>query len=131
MNKRTESKEQFLREALTIQLGTLATNLAKINAYINDTENESLIRHLIDESRFLIDWLVPSLGAFEQQYQLAHYQRQLTQWLYHWETTWADPVQRGYIAAETAHWSEQVWQISGLRDRVGTFAANAAQVAAS
>jgi len=131
MNKRAKLREQFLHEPVTIQLGTLATNLAKINAYINDTENESLIRHLIDESRFFIDWTVPSLRDFEQQYQLAQYQRQLTQWLAHWKIMWVDPVQRRNIATETARWSQQVWQMSGLRGRASASAANAIQITAS
>ncbi|MCB0122282.1 MAG: hypothetical protein KDE58_08575 [Caldilineaceae bacterium] len=131
MNKRAKVKEQFLHEPVTIQLVALVTNLAKISAYINDTEKESLIRHLVDESRFFIDWMAPSLRDFEQQYQLAQYQRQLTQWLSQWETIWGDPIHRRNIATETARWSEQVWQISGLRDTAGAFAANAAQVAAS
>lgn len=131
MNKRAKLKEQFLHEPVTIQSGTLATNLAKISAYINDTEHEALIRHLVDESRFFIDWIAPSLRDFEQQYQLAQYQRQLTQWLSQWETIWGDPIHRRNIATETARWSEQVLQISGLHDTAETFAGNAAQVAAS
>ena len=131
MSKRAKLKEQFLHESVTIQLGTLATNFAKIDAYINDTENELLVRHLFDESRFFIDWLAPSLRVFEQQYQLAQYQRQLTQWLHHWETTWGDPIQRRNIATATKLWSEQVWQISGLRDTAGVFTANSTQIAAN
>ena len=122
MSKHVKLKEQFLRESVTIQLGTLATNFAKIGAYINDSENELLVRHLVDESRFFIDWIAPSLSDFEQQYQLAQYQRQMTQWLYHWETTWANPVQRRELATEAKRWSEQVWQISGLRDTAGAMA---------
>ena len=122
MSKRIKLKEQFLRESVTIQLGTLATNFAKIGAYINDSENELLVRHLVDESRFFIDWIAPSLSNFEQQYKLSQYQRQLTQWLHHWEVIWVDPVRRMNIATEANHWSEQVWQISGLRDTTGALA---------
>ncbi len=129
MNKRAKLKEQFLSEPLTIQLGALATNLARIDAYIADTENESLVRHLVDESRFFIDWIAPSLSDFEQQYKLAQYQRQLTKWLYQWAAIWVDPVQRMNIATEANRWSEQVWQISGLRDTTGAFAACSSQIA--
>ena len=81
MNKHSKLKEEFLHEPAPIQLSTLATNFAKIGAYSHDTEHESLIRHLVDESRFFIDWTVPALRNFEQQYQRAQYQRQLTQCL--------------------------------------------------
>ncbi|MEZ4870140.1 MAG: hypothetical protein R3C14_52915 [Caldilineaceae bacterium] len=129
MSKQAKLKEQFLSEPLTIQLSALATNLARIDAYIADTENESLIRHLVDESRFFIDWIVPSLHDFEQQYTLAQYQRQLTQWLHQWEVIWVDPVRRMNMATEANRWSEQVWQISGLRDTADAFVADSTKIA--
>lgn len=113
MSKHAKLKEQFLHEPATTQLSTLATKFAKIDTHVNNIENELLVHQLIDESRFFIDWIAPSLHDFELQYQLAQYQRQLTQWFHHWETTWVDPIQRRNIATETNRWLEQVWQISG------------------
>lgn len=118
MTTRAKLRDQFLQEPVAIQLSILATNLARIDAYIADAQNESIVRHLIDESRFFIEWLTPSLNNFDQQYALANCQRQLTRWLQQWQAVWVDPVQRVGMATETHQWSEWVWQISGLRNAV-------------
>ncbi len=118
MTTREKLREQFLQEPVAIQLSILATNLARIDAYIADAQNESIVRHLVDESRFFIEWLTPSLNNFDQQYALANCQRQLTRWLQQWQAVWVDPVQRVGMATETHQWSEWVWQISGLRNAV-------------
>ena len=116
MNKRAKLQEQFLQEPVAIQLSILATNLARIEVYSVDSQNEAIVRHLLDESRFFIEWVTPSLDNFDQQYTLANYQRQLTQWLHQWQLLWVDPSKRGSMATETHQWAEWVWQISGLRE---------------
>lgn len=115
MKDRSKLRERFLRDHISIQLGNIASNLARIADFIPLELEQAAIPELLDESKFMVEWTAPS-ATLEQQFILVELQRCLVRWRFAWEGIAQDAAQRAGIADKAREWSDQLIAISGLLD---------------
>jgi hypothetical protein len=106
-------KERYLRDELSVRLGGLAANLARITSFSDHPDHHHVVERLIEESKFFIEWSAPDT-ELDVQVELVELQLQLAHWHRRWADIWIDPVQRVAVAEQARDWSERVLEISGL-----------------
>ena len=101
MNNSEKIRERYLRDALPVQLGGLAANLARIRSFSHHHEHKYVVDNLIDESKHFIEWSAPGaeLGI---QVDLVELQLILARWHLRLDRIWNEPSQRAKIA-DVAH----------------------------
>ena len=109
----TPIRERYLRDNLSIRLGGLAANLARIKSFSDHPDHCEVVESLLDESKFFIEWTAPE-SQLELQAKLVELQIQLALWQRSWRDIWADPTQRAKVAEQAGIWSKQVLTMSGL-----------------
>lgn len=113
MKDRNAIRERYLRDKLSIRLGGLAANLARVKSFSNHPDHRDIVESLLDESKFFIEWTALDAEP-ELQADLVEFQLRLACWQRSWADIWADP-ERLVAVAEQAHaWSERLLKISGL-----------------
>lgn len=106
-------REGYLRAAVSDRLGELAANLARIRSFSNNDLNGDAVAHLIEESKFFIEWTAMDAGI-EQAAELVELQVQLARWQLNWSSIWADEAKRRKVAEQAKVWSDRVLEMSGL-----------------
>jgi hypothetical protein len=106
-------QKRYLRDELPVRLGGLAANLARVKSFSDHPDHRDIVKNLLEESKFFIEWTAPDAGV-ELQAELAKLQLQLACWQLNWKNIWDDPVQRAAVAGKARIWSEWVLEISGL-----------------
>lgn len=106
-------RERYSRDTLSIRLGGLAANLARIKSFSEDPNHREIVESLLDESKFFIEWIAVD-AAVDKAAELVELQIQLAQWQLHWADIWADIVKRMKVAEQAHHWSKRVLDMSGL-----------------
>jgi hypothetical protein len=106
-------RERYLRDEISIRLGGLAANLARVKSFSDHPDHRDIVERLLDESKFFIEWT--ALDAVpELQANLVELQLQLACWQRSWADIWADPARRAAVAEQAHAWSERLLKISGL-----------------
>ncbi|NWG04753.1 MAG: hypothetical protein HXY44_18015 [Syntrophaceae bacterium] len=106
-------RERYLRDGLSIRIGGLAANLARVKSFSEHPDHRDIVESLLEESKFFIEWTAldaePALQGdwVELQLRLACWQRS-------WGDIWVDPARRAALAEEAHAWSERLLKISGL-----------------
>ncbi|MBD2004509.1 MULTISPECIES: hypothetical protein [Cyanophyceae] len=118
----TTKRERYLRESVPTRLGELAANLARIQSFSNNDLNRDAVAHLIEESKFFIEWTAIDAGI-DIAAELVELQVQLARWQLNWSNIWADDVQRTKVAQQAKIWSDRVLEMSGLLSAPVTSAA--------
>lgn len=113
MRNWTAFKERYLRDALPIRLGNLASNLARIQSRCQDIANRELVEMVLQESKYFIEWTAAE-AEVETAAELVELQIQLARWQYCWATIWDDTQQRMMVAQQARIWSDRVLDMSGL-----------------
>ncbi|GAB4409498.1 MAG: hypothetical protein Fur0044_03060 [Anaerolineae bacterium] len=109
----TAIRERYLRDNLSIRLGGLAANLARIKSFSDHPDHRDVVESLLDESKFFIEWTAPE-AVLEIQVKLVELQLQLARWQHSWKDIWANPRERAAVAEQAGVWSKQVLVMSGL-----------------
>jgi len=104
---------RYLRDPSPVRLGGLAANLARIESFSDRVEHCDVVRSLLEESKFLIEWAAPDL-QLDIQAELAELQLQLALWELDWKRIWSDSEQRSAVAKQAQLWSRRVLELSGL-----------------
>ena len=52
-------RERYLRDQLSVRLGGLAANLARIRSFSDHPDHRDVVESLLEESKFFIEWTVP------------------------------------------------------------------------
>ena len=100
-------RERYMRDTLPVRLGGIAANLSRIKSFsANDAS-------LIDESKMFIEWTAAQ-AEIPTAALLVDLQVQLACWQLGWDRIWADSTQRKQVAEQSANWSKQVMELSGL-----------------
>ena len=76
-------KAQYLQGSPTAQLGSLALNITHIHLLAQGDSYEPVAKHLIRESQFFIEWIVPDLDMETDMAcatDLVDLQRLLSRW---------------------------------------------------
>lgn len=113
MKNRVALRERYLRDPLSIRLGGLAANLARVSSFADHPKHGAVVESLVTESKFFIEWAAPE-ADLETQTALAAIQVQLALWELRWSRIWSDPAQRVAVAHQAQVWSDQVLAMSGL-----------------
>lgn len=130
MKDRSKLRERFLRDHVSIQLGNLASNLARIADFIPLELEQAAILELFDESKFMVEWAAAA-ATLEQQFILVELQRCLVRWRFAWHDISADATQRALVIDKAREWSERLLAISGLLDEEPTPIRNQPETPAS
>lgn len=113
LKDRTALQERYLRDALPVRLGGLASNLSRIKSFAAHDASRDAVESLIDESKYFIEWTAAD-AEVEVSAELVALQIQLARWQCQWVQIWLDPVRRGQVAEDSGVWSKRVLELSGL-----------------
>jgi hypothetical protein len=113
MKYSTAFRQRYLRDPSPVRLGGLAANLARVESFSDHVEHRDVVKGLLEESKFLIEWAAPDVGAHIQA-ELAELQVQLALWELNWTRIWDDTEQRMAVAERAQLWSKRLLEMSGL-----------------
>lgn len=116
MKNLEDIRSRYLRDDLSIQLGGLSANLARIVSFSENPVNWKAVKTLLEESKFFIEWSAPNVLP-EIQFQLIELQIQLAVWDYTWPKIYADSAKCKTMAEQAQRWSEYVLEKSGVMIR--------------
>ncbi len=80
----TAIRQRYLQEHFPKRLAALAANLARISSFSKRGQNIDLIKNLIRESEYFIEWTA-SEAPFNLQVKLVDLQIRLARWLWRLE----------------------------------------------
>jgi hypothetical protein len=103
-------RERYLRDTFPKRLGALAANLARLSSFSRETPNLRIIKSLLEESEYFIEWGILDAPA-ELQERLVGLQIRLAVWSYR--------LSQGKnsfkeLADEFEKYSEELLTLSGL-----------------
>ena len=104
---------RYLKEPLNKQLGHLASDLARIYGFLEDSKNEKAVEDVLEESKFFIEWTAPA-APFKVQALLSEIQSKLALWHYYFLRGETNSTKIGGLKKATKNWSAQLLEISGL-----------------
>lgn len=106
-------RERYLREPFNMRLGHLASDLARIATFSENSMNRTAIGDILEESKFFIEWTVPG-APFHVQALLSEMQPQLALWQYRILQREEDSLEIEELKRASKTWSKQLLEISGL-----------------
>lgn len=112
----TLKQQSFVQNDIPTRLGHLAANLSQIKTLWLEGSHQDLIIHLVKESRYFIEWIVPDMveaDDIDRAAELVDLVRVLTRWLFKWDTIWSDATEKLSAAEQTENWLKRVVEISG------------------
>lgn len=101
-------KRRFLKEDLAARLGGIASNLARLYSFSRMPNNKKVIKDLIEESKFFIEWTAPQ-SSLDIQEELVKLQVQLALWEYSKKT-------KGIVKYADKS-AKKILKLSGLLER--------------
>jgi hypothetical protein len=109
-------RERYLRDPVSIRLGGIAANLARIGTFSDNPDHGDAVLRLVRESEFFIEWTAADVPR-DQLVDLAELQRILAEWHCSWPSAWLDQSAREHLAVQASQWSHKVLAMSGLLPR--------------
>ena len=106
-------KYRYLQDELPVKLGGLAANLTRIKNFSMDHRHHKIVKSLLQESEFFIEWAAPE-AEMHIQAELAELQIQIALWNYRLDIIWDDSKQRSTLSEKAEVWSKQILKMSGL-----------------
>jgi hypothetical protein len=109
----SQIRERYLRDDLPVRLGGLAANLSRIKSFSSNESSQAVVKSLIAESKMFIEWTAAQADVYTAE-KLIDLQIQLAYWQLKWDAIWPDVSRRKQVAEQSAQWSKQVLELSGL-----------------
>ena len=109
-------RERYLRDDLPVRLGGLAANLSRIKSFSANEASNAVVESLIDESKMFIEWTAAQ-AEVDTAEKLVDLQVQLALWQLRWEKIWNNAAERKQVAEQSAYWSKQILELSGLLNK--------------
>ena len=109
-------RERYMRDPLPVRLGGLAANLSRIKSFSANDASRETVASLIDESKMFIEWTAAQ-AEIPTAALLVDLQVELARWQLGWNGIWSDANMRKQLAEQSADWSRQVLEMSGLLNR--------------
>ncbi len=116
MNNINEKRERYMRDSLSVRLGGLAANLARVSSISNNASNLEAALGLMEESKYFIEWTAGE-SQIETATALVDVQRKLAKWQRTLNADWKIDERRAEIGIEAKQLSNFVLQRSGLLER--------------
>lgn len=107
------SKKRYLQDEISIRLGNLASNLARIKSQCQHSEHQQLVADVLYESKLFIEWTAVD-AEIDVAAELVELQIQLALWQNNWETIWENSEQRMKVSEQAKVWSDRILDLSGL-----------------
>lgn len=104
---------RYLKQDSARRLGGLAANLARIASFSDKPDNFKAVETLIEESKFLIEWIAPDL-PIEIQTKLIELQIQLSLWHLKFHEISRSPELLTNLIAQASGWSREILKLFGL-----------------
>lgn len=108
-------RERFVRDVIPVRLGGVSANLARIQSASKHNDHSELVRNMLEDSEFLIEWTAPE-AEIDIASELVEIQIQLALWRLTWQRIWNDIERRRAVAEQAGIWSERILNLSGLLD---------------
>jgi hypothetical protein len=104
-------KTRYLQSSRSAQIDSLVLNLTRIQSLVESNGDGQIAQHLVRESQFFIEWLVPTIDLssdIELAEELVALQRQLSGWKLDWSGLWGNGESRAAIAKVAQEWCERL-----------------------
>lgn len=102
-------RERYLRDPISVRLGGLAADLARIASFAENSKNYEAVASLLEESKYFAEWVAFD-APLDLQEQLADVQVQLALWHRRWLARRPEPCMR----EEAQRWSNLLLALAGL-----------------
>lgn len=99
-------RERFLQDTFPKRLGALAANLGRIASFAKRGRNVELLKTLVEESEYFIEWTFPEI-PFHLQETLVELQIRLAVWRLRMEE---GTIEMEGLASEFGKWSEKIFE---------------------
>lgn len=109
-------KERYMRDSEPIRMGGLAANLARIKSFSENDDNAVAVYHLLEESKFYIEWAGLEMDA-DKAKEIVDLQRRISSWQLKFDEVWKDKARRRMLARSSAYWSSLILKNSGLLEK--------------
>lgn len=106
-------KERYQRDPLSVRLGNLASNLARIRSIANHPDLGDAAKRVIRESKHFVEWAGKD-ADLQIQIELVELQKLLARWQFKWHEISNDLEQRNAVVSQAGVWSEKILDRSGL-----------------
>jgi len=106
-------QERYLKEPFNMRLGHLASDLARISNFLENSLNINAVGDILEEAKFFIEWTAPE-AALQVQILLSEMQSRLALWHRHFLYQKNTSVEIEEIKKTTMNWSIELIEISGL-----------------
>lgn len=106
-------KELYLRDAIPIRLGNLASSIKRLGFLINSKKPEKTVYRLLQECKLFSTWTAPE-ATLETKTELEALQLDLEAWQNEFHNANGDEFWRGEINAACEQWSNRILELSGL-----------------
>jgi hypothetical protein len=113
MKNINDIKTRYLKDELSVRLGGLSADLARIASISLHLDNWKVVQSLLEESKFFIEWTASEV-PLEQKAFLVELQIQLAFWHRIWAENYQDSNQREKLSQQTILWSKKILEMSGL-----------------
>lgn len=113
MNNWTPEELAFRCDRLSVRLERLATNFLQIAILSDALDNQDQTLSIVRQSKSFLELTAVDLD-FDNAFELAQIQRQLSHWHRRWGDIWQSDVDRQSIATAANHWAQQVRTIAGV-----------------
>jgi hypothetical protein len=106
-------RDRYLRDDISIRLGGLAANLARIQSFSDHPDHRDAVEHLIEESKYFIEWTAMD-AAEEIREELVLLQIKLSVWQLNWKKIWENSENRASVGEQAGSLSRSILKRSGL-----------------
>lgn len=106
-------KDRYLKEPFNMRLGHLASDLARVHTFLENSMNIKATEDVLEESKFFIEWTAPE-APFDVQVLLSEMQLRLALWQCHLQKQKEKFAEREELKKTAKSWSQQLLEISGL-----------------
>jgi hypothetical protein len=102
-----------MKEPLSRRLGHLASDLARIASFLDNSMNKKAVESILEESKFFIEWTAPDAPAPVQAF-LSEMQSKLALCHYHILIRKEYPAEIRSLKKNAKGWSLKLLELSGL-----------------
>jgi hypothetical protein len=113
MKSLDDKHERYLKNPLSIRLGGLAANLARISSLARRDTSNAAIEAMFEESLYFVEWTAAEAEP-EVAAELVDIQLMLGLWQRVWPETQNSKMQRTLLSVQAKKWADQVLDYSGL-----------------
>lgn len=106
-------RTRYLQQDKARRLGGVAANLARVASFVDNPNNFKAVETIIEESKFLIEWIAPDL-PLDVQTNLIELQIQLSLWHLKFPEISQNPESLKNLIDQASVWSKKILKLSGF-----------------